>query len=147
MTVTREQVAEALFSLLTNSAAYAYSSRRFQTWDTIQSVQKPALFMIEHNEHHIKQKLITPAVRTLDVDVYLFIASGLDPHATPITDLNNLVDAIDPTSGGVLAPGLDGRQTLGGLVTDCYLEGEIIKVPGDLDGQGVAILPIKVVYM
>lgn len=144
---TREQVATALFNLLAGSADYKFTSRRFQTWTQIQSVMKPALFLIEHKETHVKGKLITPAVRTIDYDAYIFIASGLDPNAVPITELNNLIDAIDPTNGGVLAPGLNGQQTLGGLATNCYIDGEIIKVPGDLDGNGVAIIPIKVVYM
>lgn len=147
MTVTREQVASALFSLLQSSGDYKFSSRRFQTWQQIASIQKPALFMLEHKETHQKQKLITPAVRTMDIDVYIFIASGLNPNATPITQLNNLIDAIDPTNGGVLAPGPNGQQTLGGLVTNVYIDGDIEKVPGDLDGNGVAIIPLKVIYM
>jgi hypothetical protein len=147
MTVTREQVANALFDLLVGSGDYKSSSRRFQTWDQIASVDKPALYMVEYKETHTKKNLITPAVRTLDIDVYIFIKTGLDPNTVPISDLNDLVDAIDPTSGGVLKPGLHGQQTLGGLVVDCYIDGEIIKVPGDLDGQGVAIIPVKVIYM
>lgn len=144
---TREQVAAALFNLLKSSATYKYSSRRFKTWTQIQSVMKPALFMIEHEEDHAKQKMITPAVRVMNIDVYIFISTGLDPNAVPITDLNNLIDTIDPSSGGVLKPGSNGQQTLGGLVTNVYIDGKIIKVPGDLDGNGVAIIPLKVVFM
>lgn len=148
MTVTREQVGIALFNKLLTSGTFPTNSRRFQTWTNIADVQKPALFLIEHEEEHAKNRNQTPAVRTTHFDCYLFIATGLDPNAVPITTLNNLIDAIDPVSGGVLTPWPSGsRQTLGGLVTDCYIDGQIIKVPGDLDGQGVAIIPIKVVYM
>lgn len=147
MTVTREQVAEALFTLLKSSYAYPTSSRRFRTFDDIAQVQKPALYLVEHEEGHVRGKQLVPAIRTLAVDAYLFISTGMDPNTVPITTLNNLIDAIDPVSGGVLAPNDHGRQTLGGLVTDCYIEGTITKVPGDLDGQGVAIIPIKVIFM
>lgn len=145
--VTREQVSAALFAKLKTAAAFGYSSRRFQTWDQIASAQKPALFLVDTKESHSKQSLITPAVRIISYDAYIFTAAGQDPNATPITDLNALVDAVDPTSGGVLAPNDHGRQTLGGLVYDCYLDGQVDKVAGDLDGLGVAILPVKVLYM
>ena len=40
-------------------------------------------------------------------------------------------------------PGFD-RQTLGGLVHYCRIEGRVVKDPGDLDGQGLALVPIKI---
>lgn len=148
-TATREQVALALLSLLTSSAQYNYTSRRLRMPDQMANVAKPALFQIEHKETHVKGKLITPAYRILHVDVWIYIAIGTDPNSTPITTLNTLIDAIDPDSGGVLKPSpMNGRQTLGGLVTDCYVNGEIVKVPGDIgNGMGAAIIPIEVVYM
>jgi hypothetical protein len=81
-------------------------------------------------------------------DAYVYINDGTNKAAsvTPITSLNNILDAIDPITGGVLKPQvINGRQTLGNLVYDCYIEGEIVKVPGDLNGQGVMIIPIKVI--
>lgn len=146
-TVTREQVGLALFALLTGSATYASSSRRFTSWTQVTGAQKPALFQVEHREQHVKKQLITPAVRTLDIDVFIFINAGQDPNITPVSVLNPLIDAIDPTSGGCLAPDRNGRQTLGGLVTDCYIDGEIIKPPGDQNGIGMAVIPVKVVFM
>ena len=146
-TATREQVALALFTLLTSSSAYQTTGRRFITDDQLAACQKPALFMYEHKETHVKAKQITPAVRTLEVDVYIFIATGQDPNYTPITDLNNLIDAIDPTTGGVLSPFPNTQQTLSGLVTNVYIDGEILKTPGDINGLGVAVIPIKVIYM
>lgn len=148
-TATREQVSLALFALLTGSATYNYSSRRLRMPDQVANVAKPALFQVEHKETVVKGKLITPAIRTLHIDVWIYIAIGTDPNAVPITTLNNLIDAIDPNNGGVLKPSpMNGRQTLGGLVTDCYINGDIIKTPGDIgNGMGAAIIPLEVVYM
>jgi len=146
-TATREQVATALFALLLTSGNYVTSSRRLQTIDQVGPLDKPALFMVEHKEQHAKGKNITPAIRTMDVDVFIFISVGQDPNVVPMTALNNLIDAIDPVSGGVLAPGPNGQQTLGGLVTNCYIDGDVVKVPGDFDGNGVAVVPIKVLFM
>ena len=147
-TATREQVTVALFTLLQTAAAFNTASRRFQTFDEIATVDKPALYLVCHKETHVKGKNMTPAVRTLEYDVYIFIDKGLDPNVLPDTTLGNLIDAIDPETGGVLAPGGGSlQQTLGGLVTNVYVDGEVIRVPGDIDGQGVAIIPLKVVYM
>lgn len=57
--------------------------------------------------------------------------------------LNPMLDAIE----AALAPtGPSGYQTLGGLIIDCRIEGEIIKVLGDEDPSGVcgAVIPIMI---
>ncbi len=33
------------------------------------------------------------------------------------------------------------RKTLGGLVSNCYIGGKIMKDRGDLDGDGIAVIP------
>lgn len=145
--VTREQAMTALFALVSGSSSFVTTSRRFHMPDQIPASMQPALLMCEPDEDHQKQKLITPAVRYLSVEIWIYISDGTDPNNVPAITLNNMIDAIDPISGGVLAPGLNGRQTLGGLVADCYIDGKINKVPGDIDGQGIARIPVKVMFM
>jgi hypothetical protein len=42
----------------------------------------------------------------------------------------------------VLATGkVNGRQTLSSLVSHCYIEGKVMKDPGDIDGGGQAMIP------
>lgn len=144
--VTREQVMSALFTLLQTAPGFNSYSRRFKLWDQVSQPDQPALILTEKPETHLKEKKISPAGRTLEAEVWIYIDTGLDQNTVPITVMNPLIDAIDPTSGGVLAPSYNGKQTLGGLVYDCFIDGQIIKVPGDLDGQGVAIIPIKIVF-
>lgn len=147
MTITtRDQAMEALLALVKTAADFKTFSRRFKTWDTIARCDKPAVLITEPDEMHVKGKLQTPAVRTMTAEIWLFIATGLDPKEVPATTLDDLLDAIDPVSGGVLNPGpMFRQQTLGNLVTDCYIEGKIMKIPGDLDGMGVAMIPVKIV--
>jgi hypothetical protein len=143
---TRNEVSLALFELLKTADGFQTSSRRFQTFDQIAQAAKPALYVIDYKEEHMKRDLVTPAVRILYFDVYIFIFTG-DPKKTPIDLLNTLIERIDPVSNGVLKPdnAVTNRQTLGNLCYNVYIDGEIVKVPGDLDGQGVAIIPVKVV--
>jgi hypothetical protein len=143
---TRNEVSIALFELLKTAEDFKTFSRRMKTFDTISQADKPALFLIDTTENHQKQQQVTPAIRILNFDAYVFIFTG-SSKAIPADALNDLIDKIDPNSGGVLKPNdvIANRQTLGGLVYNVFIDGEMIKVPGDLDGQGVAIIPIKVV--
>lgn len=149
---SREDVSIALFNLLKSSYDYPFASRRMRTFDDIQGVNKPALFLDEENETHVKNKMPYPTVVTLDYTVYIFTQSdptlGQDETDVPITQLNNLFDLIDPSTNGVLSPDdlSQNRQTLGGLVYDCYIEGNVKKIPGDLDNQGVLTFQVKVIY-
>lgn len=157
--VTREDVATALLNLLLTASFitltsqgqainFVTSGRRFRMWDDVQGSQKPALFLTEGKEHHMRGDLRTPAIRTIMYDAYIFINDGMNKAAqlTPITTINNILDSIDPITDGVLVPDMvSQKQTLGNLVYDCYIEGEIVKVPGDINGQGVLIIPIKVI--
>jgi hypothetical protein len=157
--LSREQVSNALLNLLVtaqfvtlNSGGQAIgfvtSGRRFRPWEEVNGSQQPAIFLTEPKETHTRQELQTPAVRTIMYDAFIFINDGANKAAsvTAITTLNNIADSIDPRYGGVLKPEVNsGRQTLGNLVWDCYIEGEIVKVPGDLNGQGVLVIPIKVI--
>jgi hypothetical protein len=38
-----------------------------------------------------------------------------------------------------------GRNTLGGTVYNCRIDGKILKDPGDLDGDALLIVPVKLV--
>ncbi len=82
-----------------------------------------------------------PGKTVLNVDLFVYIAAGKDPDCIPARDLNVALDALQ----SCLAPGpAQDRQTLGGLVAHCRIEGRIVKDPGDLDGQGLALVPVKI---
>lgn len=144
--VTREQVMQALLDLFTPLTDFKIVSRRLQHWSDVNGADQPALYIYEKPETHKRADQVTPAIRMLTADIFIYINVGNDPSAVPATQLNNLIDLIDPNSGGVLFPDvqIQNRQTLGGLVYDCWIEGDILKVPGDLDGQGIAVIPVKI---
>ncbi len=149
---TREQVSLALFNLLTSAYDFATTSRRMQILTDIASANKPALYLDEEFETHSRDKHPVPAVRHINYKVYIFTQAdqsiGSDPADVPVTQMNNIFDLIDPLQDGILKPDdtLQNRQTLGGLVYDCYIEGVVNKIPGDLDNQGVITIPIRVIF-
>lgn len=153
---TREEVSLALFSLFDNSTTFAMTTRRWVNYQTDPEAMRPQVpYLVqfegipESMDYRGSRGL--PPIRTWG---YLLFAYGMIPESqtqgvpdstTPGAQvLNPLIDAIETA----LRPGPldDGVQTLGGLVVDCRIEGEIMKAVGDQDPSGlcIAMVPVKV---
>ncbi|MBB4200692.1 hypothetical protein CCR94_01090 [Rhodoblastus sphagnicola] len=136
------QLAKAKFSAPINACdTWATLSRRLKLWSDVASADQPALFVTEHAENIAFASESLPGKTTLNVDLFVYISAGRDPDSIPARDLNLALDAL--IAALAPPPGSD-RQTLGGLVTHCRIEGRIVKDPGDLDGQGLALVPVKI---
>jgi hypothetical protein len=148
MNVMREDVMAALVALLegviftqpVNGATRFLSiSRRLKLWSNVAKSQRPALFIAEHREQQAYQNEALPPKTTLGVDLFIYIDSS-DPNAVPAIALNTMLDAIETA----LKPATGARQTLGGLVSHCRIDGAVLKDPGDLDGDGLLWIPLKI---
>lgn len=86
------------------------------------------------------------------LDFYLRIYAIADGSGDPVPDtlINAILDGIEATIQGVL-PGNAWRkgqpQTLGGIVTNCWIEGTVIvgTAQGQLETQLMAVVPVRVV--
>lgn len=144
---------EAVFEALLSASAYVswgprgqtlkLRSRRLKTIDQVSADDKPCLFQIEPTESATKRRRM-PELRRWAARWVVYHAAGADPDATPATENNLILNAIEAAlEPGPTDPGFpDGRNTLQGLVHDCWIEGEIFKDPGDLDGWGLLVVPI-----
>lgn len=150
MIASRESVLGALFTKLKNaqfsspvngSNTWRTTSRRVKLWGDVPPASRPALFMTDHHETYQYKAQNEPVLTTINVDVFVYI-DARDPGATPSSMLNIIMDAITSAIGPT--PGFEQKQTLGGLVSHCRIEGEVLKDPGDLDGDGMLIIPIKI---
>lgn len=115
--------------------------------------QRPALcvFPAISAEHYLTEGPGIPPTITLNMIAIVYISSKQATESSgppPMSFLNPIVDALVSIK---LAPDLMTlQQTLGKDSTGkpychhAYIEGEIIKNGGDLDGLGVAIIPIKI---
>lgn len=142
MAASREQIMSALFALVSGSASFVTAARRLKLWTDVPAGEKPAIFMYERGDDYKGAERYTPPIVTMNVDLFIYTAPGMDSGVTPISILNPLVDAVDAALKP--GPGAGGRQTLGGLVSHCYIDGKIMKDAGDIDGDGVAVIPVKI---
>jgi hypothetical protein len=136
--MTRESIIDALFALLmANPDTFATSGRRLKLWTQV--TEQPALFLRhDYDEVPTHPTGIPPRI-VVACEAWVY-ARCEDPDDIPEVVLNNLLDSIEISLRP--APGFE-RQTLGGLVHHCWLEGRIDIHPGDLDGQAIAVVPIK----
>lgn len=149
---TREQVAVALFTQLSTllydantnpTGPFKTMTRRPQLWD--EAVSKPALYQGQTLEGEAYSGDLTALPQhAMFFPITVYIDTGLDPNTVPDTVLNNLLDAIDTTLAPKPYAPNEPPGTLNGIVSYARVEGEIIRMPGYLDGQGKVLLTIKV---
>lgn len=145
---TREQVLCELFSRVSRttfaspvsqSFGFRTSSRRLKHFADVSLDQRPALFMTCHTETPSYRSESSPAYQKIDVRLFVYLNTK-DDAIVGDTDINVVLDALDTA----LSPGVgEQRLTLGGLVSHCRVDGEIMRDPGDLDGDGIIIVPIS----
>lgn len=136
--MTREPIYEALFNLLSSIPGLQTTSRRLLHWSDVPAAAQPALFQAEGPEKQEPKKGF-PAKVTLRCDIYLYVNTGNDLIVTPGPIINPLMDAIE----AAIAPSpVTGFQTLGGTVSHCWIEGEVVTDEGVLGAQAIKIIPV-----
>lgn len=142
--INREPIYLALYNLLlglVESESIKTASRRLKHWSDTPPPEQPAIFQIQKGEDPGQVRML-PTKWKLDVDLYVYVNSGDDPSAAAAELLNPILDDLEslfPTSDE------DGPiQTLGGLVSHCWISGRIETAEGVLGQQEVAIVPIEI---
>jgi hypothetical protein len=146
MSATREQIMTALLALVTG--AYQFKNdldkaRRLVLWTKVDTNQRPAIYQFEGDPED--WKWTNKAIPIITISVRLFIyTDAKDENVIGATQLNNILDALKAAftpTGRDLA---QGKFTLGGLVESCRIKGKVFKDPGDIDGDGLLIVPIEI---
>ena len=143
--IAREPIYAALFDLAAAAAGFATAERRLRHWSDVAPAEQPALFMTQKSEIAAVKTLGAPTVWTLLVELYLYAHSS-DPHLSPATVLNPLVDAVEAS----LAPAATtGLQDLGlpSMVQHAVIAGKIETEEGVLGDQAIAIIPIEILCL
>ena len=150
MSTSRKAIAAALLRQLTAGGQFTNSGRRDRAPEQAAAPGKPGLYIVKGRERYLyaggEYERGAPPVRELAFLAVIYTDVGADETAVPADTIDDLLDAID----GALAPAAidqlsnGGRQTLGGLVYDCRIDGEVELAPGDVQGKGSTIVPIKI---
>jgi hypothetical protein len=139
-----EPIYRALFDLTDGLAwppggAMQFRARRVKTFEDLPA--QPALCQAETDET-MAQVTSQQSLTTLGASWLIYHQAGKDDGRVPAETTNAILTAVkalfvdpsDPTFA----------QTLGGRVHKCWIEGRIQKFQGDLDGQSLLVVPIKV---
>jgi hypothetical protein len=142
---SREDALTALLALV--SAAYPWGtppSRRLKMWSDVAPIDRPACFLFEGGLETYERGAAAVPKRTLDVKLFVYIDSR-DPETVGASILNAIMDALDAAFVPAAEDGPFGRVTLGGAAYRCAIEGKPLKDPGDLDGDGLLVVPIQII--
>lgn len=138
--MTREPIYAALFAQLVAATGIIRSSRRLPPWSEVAQGDSPALFQIQKTEA-AEHKYGLPTKWSAQVEVYVYVSVGDQVGAVASSQLNPILDAIEKS----LAPDASGNNTLGGLVSHCWIGPSIETDEGVLGDQAIAIIPINIV--
>ena len=146
----REVAVTALLDLVTRAYPWTVPpSRKLKLWSAPECAKanRPMAFLYEGgNETHTWQSGAVPK-RTIEVRIFVY-TDGADDTVPGSPQLNQIADALDNALSGPCAiDPMAGRNTLGGAAYWCRIEGNSLKVPGDIDasdGTGILMIPVKI---
>ena len=142
--MSREAAFAALFERVSSAFDWATASRRLKLWSEVPPAQRPALFQLEAGPESYQWTTLATPRRSFEAKLLLYF-DARDSQWPGASAINQALDALD----AALAPsGEDiarGRQTLGGAVYDCKIVGVPVRDTGDLDGDGLAVVSVRLV--
>lgn len=119
-------------------------SRKVRLFSDVPAEEQPSAFQAEPAEQ-VTEVTDMPSKTKMEANWIIYHQYGRDdPRALGTTENSLILDALrEVLKPKVGDPGYPKRNTLGGLVHHCYIEGRIFKEAGDLDGQAMLVVPIK----
>lgn len=137
--IIRETYYAPLFALLQGAANFKTAERRVRHLETMDDGELPALFMAVGHQPVERDTKAWPK-RKLLATVFLYCANP-DAHISADIALNALLDAVEAALEP--APGQE-MQTLGNLVSHCWIKGEVEVFAGWDGVRAAAIVPIEI---
>jgi hypothetical protein len=142
--MSREAAFSALFATLAAAYPWGLASRRLRLWSDIPAAIRPALFQLEAGPETYAWTSPAAPRRTLEAKLFLYF-DARDPFTPGASAINAALDAIDAALAPQGADRAAGRQTLGGAVHDCKIVGVPVRDTGDLAGDGLAVVSVRLV--
>lgn len=139
--MTQEQIFAALWALAPVAGFKTYS-RRLQHWEDVPQDGMPALFQRQGKQAHTHPSRDATRIEA-EVDWTIYAYSDPGASLTPAEVVNPLVDAC---LAAIKPPAGHDRQTLGGLVDDVFVHGELLTDEGLLQDITYVSIPIHVIF-
>jgi len=146
MTALRERAMSALLTLV--ARAYPWTtppSRRLVTFDDCPKISRPQAFLFRDGADDYvwndRQAVLPKREMALKIVVYI---DATPPNDIGATQIDNILDALDAAFAGAVEPST-GRNTLGGIVNNCRLDGPTGVTPGDIDNDGLIWARVKII--
>lgn len=141
----RESAVAALMTLVANAYPWKYGpARRLKLWTDVPPVSRPACFVFEGGQETYSWSEAAIPKRVVELKLFVYL-NAKTPTAIGAALLNGVLDAFDAAFALSGADAVLGRNTLGGAAYNCRIDGKTLKDPGDLDGDALLIVPIKIV--
>lgn len=141
MSSPRETAIEALLTLVAGAYPWASTpSRRLKLWGDVPPSARPACFLFEGGQEAYDWQRSTDPKRTLEGRLFIY-TNAKEQSTIGSSQLNEIMDALDTALAP--SPG-QPMQNLGGAAYWARIGGAPFKDPGDLDGDGLLIVPIKI---
>lgn len=129
---------------LTTGNQFVSTSRRVKLWADVPHDQQPACFQAEHanNENQVTGM---PYKAILEANWIIYHAFSTTPGVEGARYNTAILQGVRAALAPLPAdPGyFEKRNTLNGLVYHCYISGRVFKDPGDIDGEAMMVVPIK----
>ena|GEM_PF-1393383 len=142
---TREAAYAALFAVASTAYAWASTpSRRAKLWSDVTLDQRPTLFQYEGGKDTYVWKDDGKLVkRTISARLFIY-TDAKDPTTVGSTALNTIVDTVEAAIAPPRGDDGSGLMTLGGTVYQARII-NVDRTPGDLDGDGIAIIDVELI--
>lgn len=130
---------------ISGKTTWGAASRKLLGWGDVPSDQMPAIFQTQVYER-VQRDVNRPPRYVLGVEWRVYVAhlAQSDSEVIPTQQLNPILDAIQLAMEPNGTDGSPETNTLGKLVYDCKIVGEIKNFEGDLGDLGVLLIPVEI---
>lgn len=136
--MSREAIYAALFARVSASADFTTATRRVKDYTDVDQATQPAILQVELGEKWAEPGT-PPQPVILRAKLFIYCESN-DPTEPVSTQINTLMDAV---VAALAPPDIEERQTLGGLVYNTAIVGDVTIAEG-LSGQSEVSIPIEI---
>jgi len=136
--MSREAIYAALFAAVSGAGDFVTATRRVRDYADVDQATQPAILLVELGEKWAEPG-VPPQAVVLRAKLFIYCETN-DPTSPVSTEINTLMDAV---AAALAPPDIEERQTLGGLVHNVAITGEVTIAEG-LSGQSEVSIPIEI---